>query len=158
MNNCKTENCGREIHSHGLCNKCASKKYYKENKTLIESRRKARGYSKEKKYEKTFNGYLVRTYRNMKSRVSGILKKKAHLYEGLELLGKEEFYSWAKTNKQFVELHSAWVSSGYDRKLSPSIDRINGRLGYTVENMRWVTHSENSRLGALSRHLATSKE
>lgn len=35
-----------------------------------------------KVYEKTLKGYIVRTYRNTTSRVRGILKKKAHLYEG----------------------------------------------------------------------------
>jgi hypothetical protein len=33
-----------------------------------------------KKYEKTPKGYLMRTYRNMKSRVLGIQHKKAHIY------------------------------------------------------------------------------
>jgi hypothetical protein len=39
------------------------------------------------------------------------------------------------------------VSSGYDRKLTPTVDRINTELGYEIHNMRWLTHSENSRLG-----------
>jgi hypothetical protein len=49
-----------------------------------------------KKYEKTPNGFLMRMYRNMKSRVSGVQIQKFHLYEGKELLGKEDFYAWAK--------------------------------------------------------------
>jgi len=46
-----------------------------------------------KKYEKTVNGYLMRCYRNMQSRVTGVLKHKAHLYEGKELLDRQQFYT-----------------------------------------------------------------
>lgn len=104
-----------------------------------------------KKYEKTKQGKLVRTYRNMQIRVWGLLEAKAHLYEGLPLLDRADFYSWSLSDQSFNDLFNAWVVSGYSKKLSPSIDRINTSLGYVLENMRWLTHSENSRLGAISR-------
>jgi hypothetical protein len=105
-----------------------------------------------KRYEKTEKGYLMRTYRNMKSRVFGILKRKLHLYYGKEILGKEEFYRWALNNTNFKELFAEYEKSGYDLKLAPSIDRIDSTKGYTIDNMRWLTHSENSRLGCYSRY------
>jgi hypothetical protein len=104
-----------------------------------------------KKYEKTKQGKLVRTYRNMQTRVCGILKTKAHLYEGLSLLEREDFYSWSLNDQDFNQLFEDWETSNYDKKLSPSIDRINTSLGYSLENMRWLTHSKNSRLGAINR-------
>jgi hypothetical protein len=113
--------------------------------------RKNTNYSVTKKYEKTLMGKLVRTYRNMYTRVSGILKTKQHLYMGLEILSREDFYKWSLENKDYMALHKDWVDSGYDRKLSPSIDRINVSKGYVLENIRWVTHAENSRLGSVSR-------
>lgn len=97
-----------------------------------------------KKYEKTIPGFLMRCYRNMKSRILGIQKKKAHLYKDLELVSKEEFYEWSNNNKIFLILYKNWVNSNYDRKLSPSIDRITSYKGYTLDNMQWLTHSENS--------------
>jgi len=100
------------------------------------------------KYEKGVNGYLMRMYRNMKSRVTGVQKLKFHLYQGKEILPKEEFYSWAKSSEKFYQLFSQYVESGRDRKLAPSVDRIDSNKGYTIENMEWVTHSENSRRGA----------
>ena len=104
-----------------------------------------------KTYEKSLKGYLVRTYRNMLSRVRGILKKKAHLYEGLEILSKDEFYKWSlKSN--YPDLLDAYRESGFDMKLAPSIDREDTSLGYTLDNIRWITHSENSKLGSLSGH------
>lgn len=105
-----------------------------------------------KVYEKTLKGYLVRTYRNMTSRVRGILKKKAHLYEGKSILTKDEFYEWSLSSKEFHDLMVRYEDSGYDLKLAPSIDRIDSSLGYTLGNIQWVTFSENSRGGAQSKH------
>ena len=104
------------------------------------------------KYEKTFNGFLMRAYRNMKSRVSGIQIAKFHLYKGKSILSKEDFYVWAKSSAELKVLFDAWELNNYDQKLTPSVDRINPTLGYFIENMRWITHSENSRLGAQKRN------
>ena len=102
-----------------------------------------------KKYEKTVNGFLMRLYRNMKSRINGVQKQKYHLYEGKELLGKNEFYDWAKSNGTFVRLFEEYEKSGYDRKLAPSVDRVDTSKGYEIDNIEFVTHSENSRRGGL---------
>jgi hypothetical protein len=107
-------------------------------------------YAAYKKYEKTPNGFLMRMYRNMKSRITGVQAAKFHLYAGKSLLDKEEFYEWAKNSPKFWELYEAYKNDNYNRKLAPSVDRINSSLGYCVENMEWVTHSENSRRGAIS--------
>ncbi len=98
-----------------------------------------------KRYEKTPNGFLVRLYRNMKSRINGVQLAKFHLYAGKELLDKEEFYTWAKNSSKFWELFKEYENSNYDRKLAPSVDRVDSNLGYNINNMEWVTHSENSR-------------
>ena len=111
-----------------------------------------------RKYEKTPNGFLMRMYRNMKSRILGIQKAKRHLYEGKYLLPKEEFYEWAKNSPQFMVLFDKWVKSGYDRKLSPSVDRIDSSKGYTIENMEWVTHSENSRRGTRNKFVKLTEQ
>lgn len=57
-------------------------------------RRKLNGNLYTKRYEKTEAGFLMRMYRNMKSRVTGVQSKKAHLYKGKDLLAKEDFYEW----------------------------------------------------------------
>jgi hypothetical protein len=102
-------------------------------------------------YEKTINGFLMRLYRNMNSRINGIQKKKFHLYKGKELLDKTLFYNWSKDNTIFLKLFEEWEKSNYKRKLTPSVDRIDSSKGYFLENMEWVTHSENSRRGTLSK-------
>ena len=104
-----------------------------------------------KKYEKTFNGFIMRMYRNMKSRISGVQQKKCHLYEGKFLLAKEKFYSICSSDPRFLCLFHTWKNSDYDRKLTPSVNRINSKIGYTESNIEFVTHSENSRLGGINR-------
>lgn len=103
-----------------------------------------------RKYEKTKAGFLVRLYRNMKSRITGIQKIKYHLYKDKTLLDKQEFYKWAMNCRQFEHLFTKWQEAQYDRGLTPSVDRINSDMGYEISNMEWVTHSENSRRGSLS--------
>lgn len=113
-------------------------------------RRKANGNLYTHRYEKTVNGFLMRMYRNMESRVRGIQKLKFHLYQGKELWDRAIFYEWAKKSVSFLRLWEAWVKSGYNRKLTPTVDRINPLGGYNLSNVEWVTHSENSRRGSLS--------
>lgn len=121
--------------------------------SLQREKRRLTGNSITRKYEKTPKGFLMREYRNMQSRVNGIQKKKAHLYMGLPILSRKDFYNWALFNVDFVILYCKWVDSGYDRKLTPTTDRINSNEGYVLGNMQWLTHSENSRRGSLSRNL-----
>lgn len=102
------------------------------------------------RYEKTKRGFLVRLYRNMQSRVEGIQKNKFHLYQGKTILMRWKFYNWALSSPKFNELFFIWENSGYDRRLTPSPDRINSSLGYEITNMEWVTHSENSKRGGIS--------
>jgi len=116
-------------------------------------KRKKNGNELTRKYEKTPKGFLMREYRNMQSRVTGIQKKKAHLYLGLPILDRREFYKWAIFHVDFVLLYTEWVRNNYNRKLTPTVDRINSNKGYEFGNMEWATHSENSRRGSVSRNL-----
>ena len=102
-----------------------------------------------KKYEKTKKGFLMRAYRNMLSRTKGLVKP--HIYKGLSILTREDFYNWAVDNTNFNSLFETWETDNYSRKLTPSVNRINPKLGYTLDNIEWITHSENSRLGTLSK-------
>ena len=119
-------------------------------------RRAANGCWDCKKYEKTKNGFLMRLHRNMRSRVLGIQKEGAHLYAHInKVVPREEFYAWALGSNLFHSLFAAWEASGYDRKLTPSVDRVNAKGEYTFDNMEWVTHSENSRRASIGKTALT---
>lgn len=105
-----------------------------------------------KKYEKTHKGFLMRLYRNMESRVTGVQHAKFHLYEGKSLLPRDEFYSWAMGSERFFALFKVYEDSEFSRKLAPSVDRKDSSMGYSIGNMEWVTHSENSRRGSVSKN------
>lgn len=108
--------------------------------------RRRDGNKHTRNYEKTPGGYLMRKYRNMQSRVTGVQWRKAHLYFGKSLLPREEFYAWAKASPDFWRLYRQYIALGCPRKLAPTVNRINSDLGYEIHNMEWVTHSVNSAL------------
>lgn len=84
-------------------------------------------------------------YGTMKSRCTKENLKRSSF--GKELLSKEEWLKWCyeeKNYQRFLELHTAYVASGFIRKLCPSIDRIDNSKGYFIPNLQWLTQSENS--------------
>lgn len=113
------------------------------------SSRKSNGNAHTKKYEKSKPGYLMRSYNNMLGRVLG--RVKPHLYEGLPILDRDLFYKWSLNNEDFNRLFQEYEESGYDQRLAPSVDRVDSKLGYTLDNIRWLTHAENSSLGSILR-------
>jgi hypothetical protein len=99
-----------------------------------------------RKYERTNpRGFLVRVYRNMWSRVVGIQRREAQFYEGLPILPKTAFYLWALgDDSAFWPLWHKWQTTGRERRLVPSVDRIDAAGGYTIDNIQWLTHAQNS--------------
>lgn len=126
----------------GRTGKCKACKYARQKEQVKES-----GDAAHRRYRKTPNGYLSLTYSNMRGRILGRIKKSAHLYEGLELLSRKDFYAWAKKDSTFEKMLATYIESGYDLRLAPSVDRIDTQFGYTVDNMRWLIQSHNSSLG-----------
>ena len=111
------------------------------------ARVKKDGNKNTKAYRKRPSGYIMQTYSNMFGRVSG--KIKPHLYAGKDILPKEDFYLWANNPENgFMELFEKYVETGFDQRFAPSIDRIDTSKGYIIGNIRWITHSLNSSLGA----------
>lgn len=60
---------------------------------------------------------------------------------------QEELYNWVMSQDIWHELFAAWETSGYLKNLSPSIDRIDDYISYTLENIRIVTWEENDTKG-----------
>lgn len=93
---------------------------------------------------KTFKAYFNHTYSSIKTRCLG--KRKTYV-SGFKVLSADQW-------KQFLEdtavtrlgLYLAWKMSGYNRRLSPSIDRIDPRQGYIEGNIRWIPSWVNSSL------------
>ena len=132
----------------GRCRPCARRTRWRQpGSGILSSDRRA---ATARAYNKQPTGLLVRSYRNMLSRVRGVQHKKAHLYLGLSVLPKEVFYLWAKASPDFLRLYEAWRVSDFQRRLTPSVNRIDTTKGYDLDNIEWITHGENSAEGSRS--------
>jgi acetoin utilization deacetylase AcuC-like enzyme len=138
-----------------LCSKCDIEKdltnFYKHSAICKECRKEIMRINRlnnanlwTRRYEKTKKGFLVRMYRNMTSRVKGVQKDYIHIYQGLDILPKEQFYEFALNNSEFHRLFKEWEDALYERRLCPSIDRIDTKFGYTLGNIQFLTMSENA--------------
>lgn len=84
-------------------------------------------------------------YYVLKERTEGRTKQRHNSF-GKELISKDDFYAWFDENiDSFMALHDTYVASNFDRKLIPSIDRLNNDLGYVRGNMQWITLTDNAR-------------
>jgi len=85
--------------------------------------------------------YLICT--RCKRNKNGVFKKSV---DGSTPPSKEDWLSWCYTKKnytKFMSMYNKWVASGFVRKLTPSIDRVNNSGVYTINNLQWLTLSEN---------------
>jgi hypothetical protein len=85
---------------------------------------------------RTKNGLISQIYRS---------QKKGSIKRGypLPLYSKEELIEWANSQSSFNILYNNWVKSGYNKNLTPSIDRINDYKSYTFDNIQLITWEEN---------------
>lgn len=67
----------------------------------------------------------------------------------------DQFYHWLDAQPQLIPLWKAWVASNYDSNLTPSVDRINDSIGYTLDNIQLMTWRENANKGAKSKMAGT---
>lgn len=55
----------------------------------------------------------------------------------------QQFSEFLSKNKKFKVLYREWVESGFNRRLTPSIDRIDNTKGYELKNIQIMTTYEN---------------
>ena len=67
---------------------------------------------------------------------------------GKPILPRDVFLTWAKNHSDFLSLYKQWLTNGFDRKLTPSVNRMNSHKGYVLGNMEWMTNSQNSGLSS----------
>lgn len=99
----------------------------------------------------TINAFLTKMYRDMKARVTGTKKgavadRSSHIYVGKPILPRDVFIQWAKNHADFLTLYKRYVMNDFERRLAPSINRIDSRKGYTLDNMEWMSSGQNSGL------------
>jgi len=121
---CDTEKPKTEFYKHffnedrlsGSCKKCDKNKVLNRYKTKI--------------------GLITHIYSNQK--LNSKLRK-----HPLPTYSKKEFTNWMLSQKNFNVLFDEWSNNNYDRKLTPSVDRLDDYKGYSFDNIRLVTWNEN---------------
>jgi len=91
---------------------------------------------------RTKTGLITHIYSNQK-----IVSKQRNY--SLPKYSKKELVDWLFLQEKFHLLFDNWVDSGYDRNLTPSIDRLDDYKPYSFDNIRIVVWEEN-RLKAIN--------
>lgn len=80
------------------------------------------------------------------------------LYFGKPIMPKDVFLNWAKNHPDFLQMYKRWASCNFDRKMTPTVNRIKSNKGYTLDNVEWVTNSQNCGLSGSVRKMKAKKE
>lgn len=86
--------------------------------------------SANERYRKSRKGVLTNSY--------GHQKHRRHVEYSLV-----EFQEMFINDVRFNRLYGEWISSGYNYQLRPTVDRINCKKGYTLDNIHCLTWAEN---------------
>jgi hypothetical protein len=105
---------------------------------------KRRNPQHEKDWTRTLTGRLSRCYTNLQCRCRTLMAGSPRHY-GLPYISRQEFVAWAGSSNEYKKLFKEWEISGFLRKLTPTIDRVDPAEGYIISNMEFVTQGENSR-------------
>ncbi len=98
----------------------------------------------------TVKGYVQSMYAQIRSRCNRTTGLKG--YKGLKYMEREEFYKFGLNDRNLPNLVRAYIDSGYEMRLAPSINRIDPKFGYITGNIEIIPMGENARLGAISIH------
>lgn len=86
--------------------------------------------------ERYIGSLVYSTYRDQKyhSRTRG---------HGLPKYTEVELLDWFLKQPHLVKLTQAWINSGFKKNLRPSVDRLNDKIGYALDNIQLMTWNEN---------------
>lgn len=94
-------------------------------------------------YNRTYKGKIGAMWASMNAR-QGV----APYYTNVKVLMTRYEFNEFIEKSNFKELYYQWVNSGFVRKLTPSIDRLDNKGNYDLGNIQIITTSENSKKAA----------
>lgn len=99
-----------------------------------------------KAWQRTKPGMISRAYAAIKCRCLG-RQKTSLIYAGLPFISLEDFTAWSMYSPELDKCIAEWKAANYERRLTPSIDRIDSTKGYVLGNLQWVSFSVNASRG-----------
>ena len=122
------------------CSPCATKESLPKLLEYIQSIRNGNP----SRVPRTFENFRVNAWGNIRKRTVNSGAKcwePNYKRKGRKLLmTKDEFYRWISSKRNKIE-------KIYSKGELPSIDRVNNKLHYSIDNLQILTHSENCRKG-----------
>lgn len=124
------------------CTKCQSEKPLDQYQKDTTAKDGMRSSCKSCSYEMTINwnrspkGIAIRTWHKQKVRS----KHRGHAEPSYT---KEWLIDFIVNHPDFNRLYDDYVNSDYDRLFVPSVDRLDDNVGYTTDNIRLVSFSDN---------------
>jgi len=96
-------------------------------------------------YYRTVEGLLSRIYSHQRYNSR---HKRNHPYPEYT---KEELKDWLIAQPNFTSIWSNWVASDYNKDFTPSVDRIDKDIHYTISNIQLLTWEANNIKGRIER-------
>lgn len=86
-------------------------------------------------YYRSFSGRVKKMYEKalQRTRTKG--------YDGI--IDPQEFFDFASKSAEYKKLFKEWEKSGYDLRLTPTLDRINVKKGYVKGNLAFLSYRDN---------------
>lgn len=99
-------------------------------------------YNKEyyKNYKRTKKGLIQVSYYGQRRTA----KRRGHHFPDYDLYS---LYWWCIQQSRFNYLYRKWVKSGYIPALRPTVDRIDSKKSYTMDNLQILTRRQNETKG-----------
>ena len=113
---------------------------HKKNKDKLRCECKVCNNKRAKDYLHTKNGLINLIYLSQKESS----KRRSH---NSPTYTKQELKDWLFSQELFNKLFNDWKKSGFEKMLSPSVDRKNDYKGYSFDNIQLMTWNENKNKG-----------
>lgn len=97
------------------------------------------------KFRKTKKGILTNSYSKQKTR-----------YNVTYTLS--ELHSLFLNDKKFDRLFKEWVKSNYNKEFKPTVDRINCKIGYNIDNIQCLSWKDNRYKQRMETNIFRAKE
>jgi len=102
-------------------------------------------------YEKVLDNIVIpKTKQKLTSATYGSQRASSlHRFHPMPSYTLDGMRSWLEQQPHYTQLVKEWIISNYDKSKTPSIDRIDSKKPYTLDNIQLMTWDENLKKGRL---------